>query len=143
MVDSLTADERLARRSRRERTWVVGVVLFTLARFVVAYSTLRQYHLNIWLFGVIDLGTAVPYGVGTARLVTSVIDRRASAATRWLAVAAASFLAPYLYIALAGRDMPSAVYLVVVVLVLALGTNAVLEVRKKVAAGRHALAHQL
>jgi len=139
MVDSLSADERLARRSRRERTWVIGVVVFTLARFVVAYGTLRRYDLNIWLFGAIDLGTAVPYGVGTARLVTSVIDRRPAAAARWLAVAAASFLAPYLYIALAGENMPPVVYIVVVVLVLALGTNAVLEVRRKIAAGRRSL----
>lgn len=116
--------------------WIVGVVAFTLGRFAVAYGTLRKYDLNIWLFGFVDLVTAVPYAVGTARVVTSVIDRRWTAATAWIAVAAASFLAPYLYVAVAGEGMPLIVYVVLGVLVVALGANAVLSTAKKVRDGR-------
>ena len=126
-----------SRRRRRELWWVAGVVLFTLARFVVAYGTLRRYDLNIWLFGAVDLGTAVPYGVGTARVATSVVDRRYPAAARWTVVAAASFLAPYLYVALAGEAMPTVVFVVLGVLVAALGANAVVGVRSKVRSLRH------
>ena len=130
------------RRSRYERWWIVGIVAFTLGRFVVAYSTLREYDLNIWFFGFVDLATAVPYAVGTARLVTSSIDHQWRAATWWMAVAAASFLAPYAYIALAGEGMPAVVYVVLALLVGALGTNAVLGIRKKIVAGRLAKADE-
>lgn len=115
---------------------MVGIVAFTLARFVVAYGTLRRYDLNIWLFGFIDIATAVPYGVGTARLATSIVDRRYRAASRWAVVAAGSFLAPYLYVATAGEAMPPVVYVVLGLLVAALGANAVAGVRSKVVALR-------
>jgi hypothetical protein len=121
-----------------ERAWIIGVVAFTVGRFVVAYSTLRQYRLNIWLFGFIDIITAVPYGVGTARLVLAMIDRKPVAAVRWGMVAAASFLAPYLYIAIAGQAMPMVVYVVLAALILLFGANAILSVRRDVRKRRNA-----
>jgi hypothetical protein len=123
--------ERRARRRTYERMWIVGVVAFTAARFVVAYSTLRAYHLNIWLFGFIDIVTAVPYGLSTARLAVAVVDRSFARSARWLLVASATFLAPYAYIAIAGEEMPVVVYVVLAVLVVAMGANAVLGVRRR------------
>ena len=64
-----------ARRRWLERTWVVTVVVFTLARLLVARATLAERGLNIWVFGVIDLVTAFPYALGTARIVEAVVDR--------------------------------------------------------------------
>lgn len=131
-------DPRARRRLLAERAWIIGVVAFTVGRFVVAYSTLRQYRLNIWLFGFIDIITAVPYGVGTARLVLAMIDRKPVAAVRWGMVAAASFLAPYLYIAIAGQAMPMVVYVVLAALILLFGANAILSVRRDVRKRRNA-----
>src|SRR5688500_943762 len=37
-------------RQRLELSWVISIVLFTLARFFVARETLEQYGLNIWVF---------------------------------------------------------------------------------------------
>jgi len=134
---------RQKRRRKLELTWVVGVVLFTLARFGAAWGALADHpRWAAWTFGVIDLGTAVPYAVGTARLVTSLIDREVQAAARWGLVAAASFLAPYLWIAWVGRDgsLPTVVYIAVAVCIVCFGANAVLTVRRKVAQGRSGLA---
>jgi hypothetical protein len=133
MAQTDLLDDRRARRRVYERLWIVGVVAFTAARFVVAYSTLRTYDLNIWLFGFIDIITAVPYGVSTARLAVAVVDRSYNSAAQWVVVAAVTFLAPYAYIALAGEEMPVIVYIVLAILVLAMGTNAILGVRRKVA----------
>lgn len=128
-------------RTRRvvlERSWVVGVVLFTLGRFVVAYGALDSYGVNIWLFGFIDLITAVPYGVSTARLVGALVDRSYESIAGWAAVASGSFLAPYLYLAWAGRDVgfPPIVYVVLGVLAISFGTYAVYGIGKKVRLGR-------
>lgn len=119
-------------------SWVVGIVLFTLGRLVVAKGTLEEYGLNLWVFGVIDLVTAVPYALGVAKVVTAMIDRNFAGTTTWAAVAAGSFLAPYAYIAWAGQDasFPPAVYVALAVLIAIFGGNAVLSVRRKVRAGR-------
>lgn len=89
------------------------------------------------MFGIIDFGTAVPYAVGTARLVTSLIDRERSHAARWGAIASASFVAPYLWLAWSGRDgsFPAVVYVALVVFVLCFGSLAVLRVRRNVRIG--------
>lgn len=135
----LGADRRTVRRRKMELTWVVGVVLFTLARFGAAWGALSEHpRWAVWTFGVIDIVTAVPYALGTARLVTSLIDRNAQAAARWGIVASGSFLAPYVWLAWVGRDgsLPTVVYVAIVVCVVCFGANAVLSVRRKVREGR-------
>src|SRR4051794_26343529 len=107
------------RRKTLERSWVIGVVLFGFVRFVLAWEVLSKYSpATVIIFGLIDFGTAVPYAIGTARLVTSLVDRDGLAAARWGALASACFLAPYLWIAWAGHDhgFPVAVYIVTGVL---------------------------
>jgi hypothetical protein len=135
-------DQTRARRRRTlELSWVVGVVLFTLARFGAAWGALgEEERWVVWVFGVIDLGTAVPYALGTARLVTSLVDRRLDLATRWGLVASGSFLAPYLWLGWAGRDgeFPTVVYVAVAVCVTCFGANAVISVIRKVRRARAA-----
>jgi hypothetical protein len=130
----LAPPERSSRRVLLERGWVVGVVLFTIGRFFVAYGALDRYGVNIWMFGFIDIVTAVPYGVSTARVVGALVDRRYQVATRWAFVAGATFIAPYLYLAWAGRDhdMPGVVYVVLGLLCVLFGANAIYGVIKKV-----------
>ncbi len=114
---------------------MVGVVAFVLVRFVLAYSALADYdELTVWIFGILDLGTAVPYAIGTARLVTSLVDRDLQAAARWGTLASACFLAPYVWIAWAGREgeFPTVVYVVVALLAVSLGINAIYGIRRRV-----------
>ena len=119
-------------------SWVVTIVLFALARLVVAKEALEDYGLNIWVFAFIDLITAVPYAIGVAKVVTCMIDRDFAASTRWALVAFGSFIAPYVYVAWAGRDasFPPAVWIALGVLILVFGTNAIVNVRRKVAQGQ-------
>ena len=114
--------------------WTIGVVLFTMARFFVARSTLEEYGLNIWVFGFIDLITAVPYALGVAFVVGALVDRRLVDASWWAIVAIASFLAPYLYIAWAGREgtFPTFVWYGLLVLIALFGGNAMWGVRRRV-----------
>lgn len=132
------APDRQAKRRRRELIWIAGVIAYTILRFAIAWETLNRYGLNIWIFGILDVGTAVPYAIGTSRLVTSVVDKRLQAAAWWMMLAALSFIAPYLYIAIAGRDksLPMLVWVLLVVLVLGLALNAALAVNKRVRTAR-------
>lgn len=123
-----------SRRQMLEVSWVVGVVVFVIIRFVIAYSTLAQYgRMTVIVFGVLDIATAVPYAIGTARVVTGLVDRRFGAASRWAMVACASFVAPYVWLAWAGReDFPAVAYVVIGVLAVLLGLNAVIGVARNV-----------
>lgn len=127
-----------ARRRWLERTWVVTVVVFTLARLLVARATLAERGLNIWVFGVIDLVTAFPYALGTARIVEAVVDRDGHALGRWCLVAGASFIAPYCYIAWAGAEegFPTQVYVVLGVLIAIFGANAVWTILRNIRTAR-------
>lgn len=118
--------------------WTVGVVLFTLARFFVARSTLEEHGLNVWVFGLIDLVTAVPYALGVAFVVGAMVDHRLAEASRWAMIAIASFLAPYVYVAWAGRTgtFPRYVWYALAVLIVLFGGNAVRSVRRRVREGR-------
>ena len=133
-----SADEgsqlKSSRRLMLERGWVIGVVLFTIGRFFVAYGALERYGVNIWMFGFIDIVTAIPYGVSTARVVGALVDRSFHAFTQWAFIACATFLAPYLYLLWAGRDVgfPGYVSAVLVLLIVLFGTNAIAGIRKRV-----------
>ncbi len=135
------APPRGSLRRNLEITWVVGVVLFTLARFGAAWSALGDIdRWAVWVFGFVDIITAVPYALGTARLVTSLVDRRPQSAARWGLIAGVSFLAPYLWLGWAGRDgdFPTVVYVVIALCVVCFGANAVMGVRRKVREGKAA-----
>lgn len=135
---SLREPARSKLRQRLELSWVISIVLFTLARFFVARETLEKYGLNIWVFGVIDLLTAIPYAIGTARVVGSLVDRDLASAGTWAGIAALSFFAPYGYILWAGQDatFPTTVYVVLGVLIAIFGANATWSVVRKVRAAR-------
>ena len=126
------------RRRRFEVTWVLGVLGFVIIRFLLVYSALSdESHSTVIIFGVLDLVTAVPYAVGTARVVTGLIDKDPLGAARWGALASGSFLAPYLWVAWAGRDgsFPVAVYVATALFAISLGANAIMSVRRRVSAG--------
>jgi len=138
LTDSTPDAARIHREQRRktlERSWVIGVVVFVVLRFAIAYGTLAHYSRGVVIvFGILDLGTAVPYAIGTARLVTSLVDRQPLAATRWGLLASACFLAPYVWIVAAGSEesFPTVAYVVIVLLAVLLGINAVLTIRRRV-----------
>ena len=125
-------------RQRLEISWVIGIVLFTLARFFVARVTPEQHRLNDWVFGFIDLVTAVPYAIGTARVVGAIVDRDLAAAGTWAGIAAASFFAPYGYILWAGQEatFPTSVYVILGVLIAIFGANALWGIYRKVRTAR-------
>ncbi|CAN5868406.1 hypothetical protein BH23ACT2_BH23ACT2_11600 [soil metagenome] len=110
-------------------------MLFVVIRFVLAYGALAdESRVVVVVFGLLDIGTAVPYALGVARLVTSLVDRQAQAAAWWGTLATATFLAPYLWLAWAGRDgsFPTIVYVVIALFVVCAGTVAVLGIRRRV-----------
>lgn len=66
---------------------------------------LEDGSVNPWVFLAIDLGTAYPYAKSWPRLIRSLAGHRLQTASFWALVLVGTFLAPYLYVAIAGDDV--------------------------------------
>lgn len=126
-------------RHRRllERGWILASTAYGGLRIFVADHTVVQYGVNIWAYSAVELGSSVVYGLGTARLVGAVIDRRRRAALRWAAVAAVGFCSPETFVAITGRHMPPTIYLALAVSLTTMGTLGVLTLVRRIRAARN------
>jgi len=123
-----------SRGTRIENLWILSVVGYTVLRFVVAWGAFGDHGTSPWIFGFIDIATAVPYAKAVA-----LVCRRA-AAFEWrrlpvpVAVAMVSFFAPYAYLWFSAGSMPDGVRfglaVCVSVLLLAATAGVVAKVRK-------------
>lgn len=126
------------------RAWAVGIILFSLARALIAWPTLGEYGVNPWWFLFIDIVTAPPYGVAQAVTVKMLRDpnRRTLDAVPWGLTVAVMFFAPYVFIFVAShvadtpQPMPTIAYVGVVLWMLVFGVLAVLRMRRQVREGR-------
>ena len=90
-----------------ELTWIWSIVGYSVLRFVIAWGAFGDHGANIWVFGLIDVGTAWPY----AKSVAVVCKRAAN--SQWtqlplpLGVAVATFFAPYAYLWFSAGEMPA------------------------------------
>lgn len=123
------------------RAWIIGVLLFSAARALLAWPTFGHLGVNPWVFLAIDLTTAVPYGVGQAITVKVLRNptRTAGEAAPWAILVAASFLAPYLYIFSGSKEMPTYVLLLVLAWMAVFGVLAVVRIRRQVTSNEEAI----
>ena len=80
---------------------------------------------------MVEIGSSIPYGIGSARCVTSLIDHRRRAATAWGSLAAIGFISPDLYMLTAGKSMPVLTYVVIIAVVTTLGAISVVGLIRK------------
>jgi hypothetical protein len=105
---------------------------FSVGRALVAWPTPSQYGVNPWTFLAIDVVTAFPYGLGQVKVINGFRYRKYRAVQGWAFVVAAMFLAPYIYIVVAGQNrIPGVVYAVIAILALVFGSASVLRMRNQ------------
>jgi hypothetical protein len=143
----MTSEARGLRRKRLERAWIVVGVSYGILRVFVANATVKKYGVNIWAFAVVEIGSSFPYSLGTARVVTRLVDKSYRSAAKWGALAAVCFLAPEMFILITGercsqlgigqcQPMPRRVYEVIGLVIVILGSLAVWSVIRKVRQAR-------
>lgn len=100
-----------------EQTWIWSIVGYSLLRFFIAWGAFAEHGANIWVFSLIDVGTAWPY----AKSVASVCKRAARSEWRGLplplVVAVTTFFAPYAYLWVSAGEMPDGVRVAMVICV--------------------------
>ena len=119
--------------------WVVGVSAFAIARALIAWPTLGRFGVNPWIFLALDVGTAPPYAYGQVKLVKSILNRAHARTQLWAVVVLVSFVAPYIYVFVAGSgELPAIGYAIVIILAGVFGAASVARFRKTLRSERAA-----
>lgn len=93
-----------------ERLWASSILLYTVFATIVVWKTLSKYGVNPIIFAVIDAITSWSYGIGTARLVTTLIEKKRDQLTKWVFVSALSFIIPPIYVLSSASHAPKSDY---------------------------------
>jgi len=132
---STSAEPRRRNYARiAELTWIWSIVGYSLLRFVVAWGAFSEHGANVWVFGIIDVGTAWPYAKSVAEVCKRAARSEWKALPLPLVVAVATFFAPYAYLWFAAGEMPGGVrvgmVICVSVLLIAAGAGVFAKTRK-------------
>ena len=115
------------------RTWIVGVLAYSVVRALIVWPTLGDYGVNPVAFLIIDVGTAWPYAYGQVRVVKEARAQNWSGTQVWALISMLAFIAPYAYIAGAGSgDMPLIAWVIIGTLMVAFGVASVVRIRKQI-----------
>jgi hypothetical protein len=119
---------------------MVSLVVYTVARFLLAGGALGTYGVDARWFLFWDVITVPPYVWAIGKLVRSlagVTDASLSALSGWTSLGLASFLAPYAYLYYAGAGaFPQVAWVFLSLVVLLFAANALRSIRRKVVAAR-------
>lgn len=100
-----------------EQTWIWSVVGYSLVRFGIAWGAFSEHGANAWIFGLIDVGTAWPYGKAVAMVCKRVAHGDWVRLPLPLVAAVGMFFAPYAYLWFAAGEMPPGIRLGLVICV--------------------------
>jgi hypothetical protein len=89
-----------------ERLWASSILLYTVFATIVVWKTLSKYGVNPIIFAVLDAITSWSYGIGTARLVTTLIEKKGDQLNKWVLVSAISFIIPPIYVLASATKAP-------------------------------------
>ena len=129
MTEDPPEKEAKSRADQAESVFTWGVFAYSLLRVIPVWGALRDGSVNPWIFLAIDVGTAYPYAKSWPRLFRSIWAKKLQPALFWATVLVGTFLAPYLYVAIAGEDVAGWVWWLLAVFIVIGIISAVVRVR--------------
>jgi len=118
-----------------ERLWASSILLYTVFATIVVWKTLSKYGVNPIVFAVLDAITSWSYGISTARLVTSLIEKKKDQLNKWVFISAISFITPPIYVLASASHAPKSDYYSVIGVIAALALFSIFslasQIRKK------------
>lgn len=119
------------RRRILQYFWLAAVVIWACVRIFAVDTWLSKYGVNTVVFAVVEISSSIPYGIGSARCVTNLVDGHRRPAVLWGIIGAAGFVAPDVYMLSAGKSMPTLSYVIIVAVLVVLGSFSVVgSIRK-------------
>jgi len=92
--------------AKKERIWVLLVVLYGFGKSLVVWGALGKYGVNPFIYLIVDIAAAIPYGIATARVVITGIARNWRQVQKWAIVATVTHFIPDIYIFSVIRSAP-------------------------------------
>jgi len=98
---------------RVERFWILGNLVYSAFRVVLAWRFLSERGLSVFWFATVEVLSAVPWALATSRLFMALATRQRRTAWWWTALATAAFLAPDAYVIGTTHHVPLWIYLII------------------------------
>lgn len=98
----------------------IWLIFYVLMKFKTVEMTLSQYGVNANIFFFLDICTIPPYIFGTSKVIRRSIHKKFDLITSfWIVFTFCSFLLPYIYLFLIGKDQfPPIVLIYLIFLIL-------------------------
>lgn len=107
-----------------KRAWIVVVLLWSLLRSFIVGHTLHRYGVDPWAYFVVDLSSALPYGIASSKLVDALAKRDGPRTRQFAFASLAAFVAPDVYLILAAKHMPRSAYIILGIVIVLLAVLA-------------------
>lgn len=95
------------RDKRAQRTWLALVLLWVVVRTLVIRDVFGGYGVNPWAYFLIDLVSAIPYGILSGRAVINYLDKNWASFRRNGFFALLFFYMPDMYVLSSAQEVPN------------------------------------
>ncbi len=95
------------RDKRAQRTWLALVLLWVVVRTLVIRDVFGGYGVNPWAYFLIDLVSAIPYGILSGRAVINYLDKNWVSFRKNGFFALLFFYMPDMYVLSSAQEVPN------------------------------------
>ena len=95
------------RDKRAQRTWLALVLVWVVVRTLVIRDVFGGYGVNPWAYFLIDLASAIPYGILSGRAVINYLDKNWVSFRRNGFFALLFFYMPDMYVLSSAQEVPN------------------------------------
>ncbi len=120
----------LSRRMTLSVTWVVVVLLWSVARICAVSVWLSEYGISTKIFAAVEISSSLIYGVSSAKAVSSHFSKQKLSLLVWGLITLVSYITPDAYVLVNGRTLPTIYYVVIVFLAVSFGAYAVFTIAR-------------
>ena len=111
-------------------TWVVVVLLWSVARICAVSVWLSEYGISTKIFAAVEISSSLIYGASSAKAVSNHFRKQKLSVLFWGFIAFVSYITPDAYVLVNGRTLPTNYYVVIVLLAVFFGAYAVVVIAK-------------
>jgi hypothetical protein len=99
------------RDKRAQRTWLALVLTWVVVRTLVIRDVFGGYGVNPWLYFLVDLASAIPYGILSGRAVVNYLDKNWVSFRKNGFFALIFFYIPDMYVLSSAKEVPNSLLL--------------------------------
>ena len=99
------------RDKRAQRTWLALVLTWVVVRTLVIRDVFGGYGVNPWIYFLVDLASAIPYGILSGRAVVNYLDKNWVSFRKNGFFALIFFYIPDMYVLSSAKEVPNSLLL--------------------------------